>query len=240
MQPARKSLAHLSSFPGSCLKSVLDFTFPPVCCHCGLPCSCQIQLCEECRADIEPVDSAELALEMSDLLENKTIDSVFALWMFDKTGPLASVHRLLKYGNRPRIGLALGHLLAETVQPGIQPDDLIIPVPLHRVRFLERGYNQSERLASGLCHALGMCPTLNTVSRVKSTQTQTGLNREQRIDNLDSAFSINPDTNLRGKRCIIVDDVLTTGATAASLARTLKMNGSDYTAVVAIGFTRAF
>lgn len=246
MDTATTSRFQIVSTIKAILKPVLDFTFPRVCCHCQEPAESPVQLCPACLADIESVDPVELLYEMEGALDSSLISSIFALWMFDKSGPLSSVHRLLKYGNRPRLGYEMGILIAEAlsindkVNDKIETKDLVVPVPLHRIRFLERGYNQSEQLAAGICHASGATLTPKLVSRAISTQTQTGLNRQERIDNVSSAFVLNTDIDLSGHRCIIVDDILTTGATVASLAQTLADAGAEKISVVALGFTRPY
>ena len=104
--------------------------------------------------------------------------------------------------------------------------DWIVPVPMHNVRLRERGYNQAERLGVGLSFGTGI--TLNTklLRRVKATPTQTTLNRRERMHNMADAFAVLPKAVIRGKRVLIVDDVLTTGATTSGCAKVLRRAGA--------------
>jgi ComF family protein len=103
--------------------------------------------------------------------------------------------------------------------------DGIVPAPLHPVKFRERGFNQSDRLALGLAGQLQV-PLMNTVlSRVKFTQPQSALPRAGRFVNVREAFQANKDVRLSGKKLVLVDDVMTTGATVNACARALKKAG---------------
>ena len=103
--------------------------------------------------------------------------------------------------------------------------DWIVPVPLHEVRLRERGYNQAERLATGLSAVTGITLNNRLLRRVKATQTQTVLNRRERMQNMAAAFRILPGVGIVGKRVLIVDDVLTTGATTSGCAKALRRAG---------------
>ena len=104
---------------------------------------------------------------------------------------------------------------------GITEDDFdyIIPVPLHRTRLAERGYNQSAEIARGLSDRLVLPKAVN---RIRATPTQTSLHVEERIENVHGAFALTRHARqIAGKRILIIDDVMTTGATIASVAETL-------------------
>lgn len=103
--------------------------------------------------------------------------------------------------------------------------DWIAPVPLHSVRLRERGYNQAERLGAGLSAGTGITLNAGLLKRVKATQTQTALNRPERVQNMAAAFSVLPKAEIQGKRVLIVDDVLTTGATTSGCASALRRAG---------------
>jgi len=103
--------------------------------------------------------------------------------------------------------------------------DGVVPTPLHPVKFRERGFNQSDRLALGLAGQLQVPLMNNVLSRVKFTQPQSALPRAGRLVNVREAFQANKDVRLSGKKLILVDDVMTTGATANACARALKKAG---------------
>jgi ComF family protein len=114
--------------------------------------------------------------------------------------------------------------------------NMIVPVPLHRVRRRERGYNQSELIARLLSALMGI-PCSEPIYRRSNTPSQTHLSRDERIRNLRSAFALRKKTNVKDKRIILVDDVFTTGSTVNEIARLLKANGAKE--VMVLTATRA-
>lgn len=120
----------------------------------------------------------------------------------------------------------LAEVLAAELAPALPADyDLLVPVPLHRYRIRERGYNQSELLVKALSRQTGI-PWKNSLERIRNTPHQTGLNREQRLKNLDGAFAAKRGGEVTGKRVILVDDVFTTGTTLQQCAKVLHQNGA--------------
>jgi competence protein ComFC len=103
---------------------------------------------------------------------------------------------------------------------------LIVPVPLYPTRQREREFNQAEHLAGHLATALGMRMNAKLVRRVLPTRTQTLLTKKQRADNVHRAFAARAGGRLNGERVILVDDVLTTGATTSACAGVLKASGA--------------
>ena len=221
---------------------LLDFVYPPLCCHCSARLYESTLICRYCETNIESVDAFELDQEMESVLRSSPIDSFFSMWIFDRGGPLSSVHKLLKYGNRPRIGVTLGNQLGlfyKTLHT-LDRHQLVIPVPLYKLRYLERGYNQSERLAHGFCEITGATPANDVIQRTRSTRTQTGLSRQERVDNLEGVFNIVDGNAIKDRHAIVLDDILTTGATVASLARKLDEAGASRISVVTLAFTRPY
>ncbi len=111
--------------------------------------------------------------------------------------------------------------------------DGFVPVPLHRLRKRERGFNQAEELALGLSEATEI-PLLQPLQRVVATRQQALLTRAQRWENIRGAFSLAPKADVKGKRLILIDDVLTTGATVETCARVLKKAGAAEVAVLTV------
>ncbi len=136
-----------------------------------------------------------------------------------------------KFRNMPWLAEAL----ASELVPALPTDyDLLVPVPLHPKRLQERGYNQSELLAKALSQQMGI-PWKNCLQRVRNTPHQTGMNRAQRLQNLDGAFALRRGYDVAGKRIILVDDVFTTGTTMRQCAKVLHQHG----AVQVLGATLA-
>jgi len=116
------------------------------------------------------------------------------------------------------LGVDLGKKIGRLTQELQMKIDVLIPVPLHRIKQRERGYNQSEFIARGIAAVINRPIMLNAVRRSRQTKTQTSLNLEERRKNMEGAFELVGGSikNLQGKRCLLVDDVITTGATANS------------------------
>ncbi|WP_394706823.1 ComF family protein [uncultured Bacteroides sp.] len=129
----------------------------------------------------------------------------------------------LKYHGYRELGEVMGRYMAkELLASGFfQEIDLIIPVPLHSKRKRSRGYNQSEWIASGLSHATGIPMDLDSLKRVVASNTQTRKSVFERWENVKDVFQVACPDNMQGKHILLVDDVLTTGATLLSCATIL-------------------
>lgn len=151
-----------------------------------------------------------------------------AYFVFRRRGPGQRLIHQLKYEKQPEIGVMLGrwfgqHLKAMGTQP---PMDLLIPVPLHPKKQAIRGYNQAERIASGLSESLGIPVSEQLLLRIRYTSTQTLKTREERQQNMVNAFGVQAQDMLAGQHVALVDDVVTTGATLAACAQTLQQAGA--------------
>ena len=146
----------------------------------------------------------------------------------------------LKYGGLTGVGRELGTRLgmAAMEAPWLRDVDLIIPLPLYRSKQRERGYNQAESIARGIARVVRkpVCP--RAVRRTRWTDSQTTLGYVARQMNVEGAFMVPPSKigSLRGKRVLLVDDVLTTGATTRACAAALRAGGAHavYVAAVAL------
>lgn len=132
-----------------------------------------------------------------------------------------------KYHDRTHATPMFAAWLARAAAELLPETDLILPVPLHRWRLIGRRYNQSALLARGLAKAVGKPVLLGGLARIRHTPRQVGLTRAQRILNVDGAFAVPPHyaAALQGKTVLLVDDVLTTGATLNACTRTLLEAG---------------
>lgn len=142
---------------------------------------------------------------------------------FTNEGLLQHLLHELKYNDREDIGLYLGKQLGYDLK---QTDwaatiDAIVPVPLHPEKQKQRGYNQSIRIAEGVGMVLGLPVLAGVVERVRNTESQTQKSREERIDNMKDAFAVKAPSEIAGKHLLLLDDVLTTGATIEACALAL-------------------
>lgn len=142
--------------------------------------------------------------------------------------PLREIVHRFKYAKRSRLGKRLAPLLFAAWQrfPELQSADLIVPLPLHRQRERERGFNQSKILAQYLSRLARRPFEARVLKRTRNTPSQTGLSIRQRRLNVAGAFHVRRPEVLWGKTCLVIDDVFTTGATLNEVAKTLKASGA--------------
>ncbi len=157
-------------------------------------------------------------------------DAVYCYGSYD--GLLREWIHLYKYSRIKPLARPLGRLLAAAV-PLEEKFDAIVPVPLHWLRRWRRGFNQSEILARGLGRHLQV-PVVFALRRTRSTQVQAGLSNTARRQNVAQAFRSRRRHSVAGKRILLVDDVMTTGSTAAACSRALKQAGAARVALVTV------
>lgn len=210
---------------------LLDVLYPPRCLGCGgRPETAALPLCPACLRAMERAPLMGVAARLDRLPVAPTaLDGALALWTFDKGGALQAVHHALKYGDRPAYGVALGRLIGAAYTDAFPasttpPPDGVVPIPLHRTRELERGYNQAEALGAGIAEELEVDVRPDLLRRPRATRSQTNLTRADRWKNVRAAFAASEDAH--GGSWILVDDVLTTGSTAVAAAQTLKEAGA--------------
>ncbi|NTW02040.1 MAG: ComF family protein [Oscillochloris sp.] len=189
---------------------LLDLLFPDRCVSCG---QLGTLICVRCRAGLRPYPAEE---------PPTGLDGMAVGWLYEGTMRKA-IHRM-KYSRMRRVALPLGDLLAEHLQAEPQPADAIMAVPLHAGRLAERGFNQSEELAMRLAHRSGL-PLVSGLQRCRDTGHQASLGRRARRGNVEGAFvwaRLTPPP----ARVLIIDDVLTTGATLVACADALRAVGT--------------
>ncbi len=146
------------------------------------------------------------------------IETGAAFLYFHKGSNVQRLVHQLKYKGRKDVGIYLGkrygHLLKYS--PHFNSADAIIPVPLHRKKQMQRGYNQSEQFAIGLSGSMNIPVNTLLLSRIKATETQTRKSRFSRYENVKEIFTVNSPQDWKGKHLLLVDDVITTGATLES------------------------
>lgn len=209
------------------LDSILDFIFIYECeiCHRHLEDKKAI-ICYDCLHKIEKVEPIKMN-ETFNLKfgEHGYITKAFSCFHFKEENIIQTLIHELKYRNKKSIGILLGEIVGNAIKydNDFTSADALIPVPLHKIRLRERGYNQSELIAQGISKTTGIRVINDMLIRRKNTQTQTKLNFEQRKENVKDAFMINKKYKsfIVGKKFIIVDDVITTGSTITECAKEL-------------------
>lgn len=159
-----------------------------------------------------------------------------ALFRFTKNGRVQGVLHALKYKNQPEAGITLGKLYGEKLAAAglLHAFDLIIPIPLHRARRRKRGYNQSAKFAEGLSEKLGIPFSDAAVLRKIKTDTQTRKSKLNRWENVKEVFEVSDPALVRNRRVLLVDDVVTTGATVEACGQVLLEAGCRELSVACI------
>lgn len=166
------------------------------------------------------------------------LNAAMALLYFKKGGKVQNIIHNLKYKNQTGLGIKLGKLIGDRLNsaPDYMDIDLIIPVPLHKKRERSRGYNQSELIARGISAVLNISVNSNTLIRTITTDTQTKKGRYMRFENMRTVFSVKNSEILAGKHILLVDDVITTGATIEACALELHKCGIKKLSIAAAAF----
>jgi ComF family protein len=232
-------------------RALLDIFFPPLCLACKsfVPDSTEILLCAACREKIIPIqpplcpvcgipfhtehgmnhDCGECATT------HRPFTAARSAVVFD--GPAKELIHRLKYGKKTHLSRPLALLTARRVAPFITESgaELVVPVPLHRKRLRQRGFNQSVLLAGALAKSWHLPMSRNNLRRTRWTEPQISLSVADRTKNVRGAFAVKDPTQIKGKRILLVDDVYTTGSTVTECAKVLKNIGAKevYVATVA-------
>ena len=147
---------------------------------------------------------------------------------FQKGNRVQNLMHQLKYNKKPEVGIRMGELYAWQLirSEALKNADIIIPIPLHPIKLKKRGYNQSEEISKGLSSVLKLPLSTQHLIRTENTESQTKKSRFARYENLKDAFIINNAFELIQKHIILVDDVMTTGATMEACSNELlKIEG---------------
>jgi ComF family protein len=215
--------------PRAFLARLADALLPQDCMLCGAPTGAR-QVCAECAAELPWLDEAcpRCALPGPGgrvcgrcTSTPPAFDATVACFTYEY--PVDRLVQSLKYGHR----LAVGRWLAERLLERIGPDhgaDVVVPMPLHRARLAERGFNQSLEIARHVAHRLALRLDVEGARRVLSTAPQVDLPLDARARNVRGAFACT--RRFDGLRVAVVDDVMTSGASLDELAATLKAAGA--------------
>lgn len=206
--------------------NLLNLFFPRVCLGCkAYLIDNEAYICTSCRH--------ELPLTNFHLDNNETLKNVFygrvklqqatALLHFSKKGIVQQLMHNLKYRGHQEVGLFLGKWLGEELKSidGYQSIDVVVPVPLHRSKLRQRGYNQVTKFGQEIAKALDIEYNSKVLQKTLATKTQVFKDRLLRTSGNAATFSISENQTLKGKHILLVDDIVTTGATIESCANAL-------------------
>ena len=223
----------------SSVHDLLDVLYP----NCCLACEQSLvrgesYICTMCRTQLPLLEQSKTPKNndlYKKLINQVPIESSFAFMHYTKGGIVQRLMRKLKYENEPEIGSAIGKWFAAEVM-GNLTFDALIPVPLHPKKLYVRGYNQSEMIARGMAEWLDAPVYPQTLQRIVHTTSQTKKSRIGRWLNIQMVFKLVYPKQIKGKHVLLVDDIITTGATTAMCAHALLKSASRVS-VATLGVT---
>lgn len=217
------------------LELILDLVFPPKCIFCNriLNYGASICICENCSSNIPYFSDENLNL----IKANNYFDDIICICEY--SGIIKEALIKYKFFNKPSFGRTFAQLIYKRIKEMTDWEDidLIISVPLHRKKEQTRGYNQSYLISKQLGKLLGIEVKKNTLIRTRNTDSQSLLNRIERLRNVKDAFLVTDANAVKDKSILVVDDIFTTGTTLNECCRVLKDAGARRitAAVVATG-----
>jgi ComF family protein len=230
----------------SALSALADLVVPPLCLACQRPLAAHDTVCAGCWSQIEfirpplcdrlglplPFEVGGAAVSAAAIANPPDYDRARAVARFD--GVMRALVHDLKFRDRHDGCRLLGRWLAEAGSELLADADLIAPVPLSRWRLLGRRFNQAAMLGREVARQSGIRFEPSALIRKRATPPQVGLSRQQRRENVAGAFAVSDAARIKDAKVVIVDDVITTGATVGACARVLKRAGAARVDVIAL------
>lgn len=208
------------------LYSFISLLFPRCCVVCGRSLAKGEEcICAMCNINLPRTNyHLQKDNQVEQLFWGKIpLERATSFFFYRKGSDFRQILHQLKYGGQKEIGAIMGRYMASelTVSGFFEGIDVIIPVPLHKRKLRIRGYNQSEWIARGISAVTGIYIDTEVIVRRKHTDTQTRKSTFERWENVDGIFELHHAESLKGKHLLVVDDVLTTGATTVACASRL-------------------
>ncbi|WP_426489864.1 ComF family protein [Hymenobacter sp. 102] len=223
------------------LTDFVSLLFPQVCLACQEPLARgEDHLCTICRTELPYTDYHRLPAEQNPLARRfwgkLPVRYTLSYLRFQKHGRVQHLLHQLKYRGQQAVGRVLGRWYGrELLDAGLHAAfDLIIPVPLHARKLAQRGYNQADSFAEGLAAGLNSRCATDALRRVAYTKSQTRKNRLERWQNVETVFEVAKPDLVYGQHILVVDDVLTTGATLEACCAVLLAAGAREVSVATI------
>ena len=230
-------LSKLTEYP-------LDFYrlfYPKLCGACDVPLAKgEAHLCFNCRLEMPFTNFESFRENPVEKMFNGRVHLEFAtsLLFFTKGEKVQNILHNIKYNEQKELAIYLGRIFGERLQnnPYLKDVTAIVPVPLHPQKQHLRGYNQSELFAEGMNEILNVDLMTNVISRDINTETQTRKTRTERWENVEKAFVVKQPKQLAHQHILLVDDVLTTGATMESCTQTLLQSADCKVSIATVAF----
>jgi ComF family protein len=225
------------------LEDFVSLVFPRICACCGNSLwKHEEVVCMSCNYHL-PRTGFHLAEENPVTMTFRgraRVESAASFLWFSKGNKTQRLIHQLKYKGRKEVGTWLGeHYGRELCQsPFFNSVDVIVPVPLHKKKLMQRGYNQSELFAAGLSKSMNIPMEGRALVRTRATQTQTRKSRFNRWENVSEIFGVSRPEKVQGAHLLLVDDVITTGATLEACISALSGLRNTRISIVSVAFTK--
>lgn len=225
------------------VRQMVDFALPPRCAGCGTIVDQVHDFCPECWKSIDflggtgcatcgmPLEATDAEQCAACLSRPPRIARTRAAVAYGDISKAIAIR--LKYGRKVALARTMARFMAPLVERDEEENRLLVPVPLHRWRLWNRGFNQSALIASQLSRRLGIESDPAALVRSRSTPTLKGMSLSQRRRTVGGAFTVARPEAVAGKTVVLIDDVLTTGSTAEACARALRRAGAKRIELVA-------
>ena len=220
---------------------LLQLFFPHCCIGCSAALADKDLLCMQCIQQLPATGFFEHEDNPTEKIfyGRLPVQSAAAAYFFTKDSLIQKLVFELKYKNNKAAGIYLGvltgHLLRSS--PRFQHIDVLIPVPLHPSKKRKRGYNQAELICRGMASVIQKPILTNAVIRTQFTGTQTRQDRIHRWQNMENVFRVTDETAITGKHILLVDDVITTGATLEACGRAILQVNNSQLSIAAAAYT---
>ena len=222
------------------ISDLIDLIFPRHCVVCGETLSPQEKdMCLNCLSSLPRIKKIHLE-EIEKVFWGKIeIERATSYIYYHKSSPYNNLIHQLKYKDHPEVGERFAYMAAKDIEAtGFFDDiDAIVPLPLSKKKERKRGYNQCDYIAAGISRATGIPVIKGAVTRTTSNETQTHKNRDERWKNVEGIFSLADATLIEGKHILLIDDILTTGATLANCAATIQQGCTCRTSILTLAYT---
>src|SRR5271166_1563013 len=226
-------------FAARLARAALDTLYPPTCLACRAATDAHGALCPRCWSSMRFIerpfcerlgtpfeqDLGEGLLSPQAMADPPAYSRARAVARFED-GPARALAHRLKYSDRAELARPMARWMARAGADILADADLLVPVPLHALRLWRRRFNQAAALAQEVTRQTGKRCDPAALLRVKATRSQVGLSRAQRADNVQGAFRAAAGATVRGQNVVLIDDVLTSGATANAASRVLLRAGA--------------
>ncbi len=214
----------------------IDFLFPNLCHLCDRKLiRSRFVICEECFSKLTQAKQSDLDTFYSEhLVDSDIVTNFYSKYIFTMFGDFQKIVHLLKYNGISKVGTQIGNEIGKDLSKlgWFEDINFLIPVPLHRIKEIERGYNQSLMICKGISEFTQKPIKTKIIKRIRNTKTQTLLSKEERQRNMDGAFMIKNNSVLKNKNVAIIDDVCTTGSTSIECTKVLIEHGAATVSII--------